>query len=85
MTERDLLLKRREALLLELGAIEEYLGMERSVLPKRRREVGSIAGLRVFTDDSLPEGSFQFEKPSPAPEVAGFVKGNLKRVGFDLT
>jgi hypothetical protein len=32
-----LLLARRQSLLIELGAIEDYLGMERSVVPKHRR------------------------------------------------
>lgn len=31
------LLARRQALLMELGAIEEYLGMDRSVIPKHKR------------------------------------------------
>jgi hypothetical protein len=39
-------MKRRQALLIELGAIEEHLGMVRSVVPKRqraeaRRQVGT--------------------------------------------
>lgn len=40
LPERDrvLLLARRQALLIELGAIEAYLGMERSVVPKHLRE-----------------------------------------------
>lgn len=32
-----MLLARRQALLIELGAIEECLGMERSVIPKHKR------------------------------------------------
>jgi hypothetical protein len=35
--QRALLLARRQALIIELGAIEEYLGMERSIMPRRKR------------------------------------------------
>lgn len=35
---RPLLLALRQARLIELGAIEDTLGMERSVEPKRKRE-----------------------------------------------
>lgn len=41
MKERALLLAIRQALLIVLGAIEEYLGMERSVTPKHRRDGGA--------------------------------------------
>jgi hypothetical protein len=34
---RKLLLAMRQALLIALGAIEDYLGMERSVVPKHKR------------------------------------------------
>lgn len=37
-SERALLLSRRQALLIEIGSIEDYLGMERSVIPKRKRD-----------------------------------------------
>jgi len=42
MTDADrvLWLAIRQALLIVLGAIEERLGMERSVLPKRKRTNG---------------------------------------------
>lgn len=36
--ERAFWLKRRQALLIELAAIEEHLDMERSIMPKRQRE-----------------------------------------------
>ena len=36
--ERHLLLARRQAILIELGSIEDYLGMERTVVPKHLRE-----------------------------------------------
>jgi hypothetical protein len=39
-SERMLLLSRRQALLIELGSIEDYLDMERSVIPKHRRDEG---------------------------------------------
>lgn len=32
-----LLMARRQALIIELGAIEDYLGMDRSITPKRKR------------------------------------------------
>ena len=35
---RSYLLRRRQALLMELGAIEEALGLPRSVIPKRKRQ-----------------------------------------------
>lgn len=40
LPERDrmLLLARRQALLIELGALETYLGLERSVIPKHVRD-----------------------------------------------
>jgi hypothetical protein len=34
---RKLMLSRRQALIIELGAIEDYLSMERSIIPKRKR------------------------------------------------
>lgn len=39
-SERTLLLARRQAILIELGGIEDYLGMERSVVPRHRRDEG---------------------------------------------
>ena len=38
--EHKLLIAIRQALLLVLGAIEDYLGMERSVIPKHKRNDG---------------------------------------------
>lgn len=40
MSERDkrLWLSFRQALIMVLGAIEDYLGLERSITPKHRRE-----------------------------------------------
>lgn len=35
--QRALLLALRQALIIALGAIEDYLGMERSIIPKHRR------------------------------------------------
>jgi hypothetical protein len=37
--EHKLLIVIRQALLIILGAIEDYLGMERSVIPKHRRNI----------------------------------------------
>ena len=34
---RTLMLSRRQALIIELGAIEDYLGMDRSIVPRRKR------------------------------------------------
>jgi hypothetical protein len=34
---RALLLAVRQALIIALGAVEEYLGMERSIVPRRKR------------------------------------------------
>lgn len=34
---REFLLRRRQALLIELGGIEDYLGMDRTVVPKRKQ------------------------------------------------
>jgi len=38
MRERALLLAFRQALIITLGAIEEYLAMERSIVPKHKGE-----------------------------------------------
>lgn len=38
--DRSLWMTRRQAIIMELGAIEDYLGMERSIVPKRKRERG---------------------------------------------
>ena len=38
--ERRLLMARRQALIIELGAIEEYLGLPRSITPTKRRNDG---------------------------------------------
>lgn len=35
--ERMFLMRRREALMLELNAIEDYLELERSLIPRRKR------------------------------------------------
>jgi len=35
--ERMLLMARRQAIIIELGSIEDYLGMERSIIPKREK------------------------------------------------
>lgn len=35
--ERKLWMARRQALITELGAIEDYLGMERSIVPRHKR------------------------------------------------
>jgi hypothetical protein len=39
MTDRDrrLLMAIRQALIIALGALEDYLGFERSITPKRKR------------------------------------------------
>lgn len=34
---RALYMSRRQALIIELGSIEDYLGLERSIIPKRKR------------------------------------------------
>lgn len=34
---RTLLMALRQALIIALGAIEDYMGMERSIIPKHRR------------------------------------------------
>ena len=36
--ERTLLMAVRQALIIALGAIEEYLGLQRSIVPRRKRE-----------------------------------------------
>ena len=36
--ERALLMAIRQALIIALGAIEEYLGLQRSIVPRRKRE-----------------------------------------------
>lgn len=35
---RKLLFARRQALIIELGALEDYLGVGRSILPRHRRD-----------------------------------------------
>ena len=37
---RRLWLTRRQAIIMELGAIEDYLDMPRSIVPRRKREHG---------------------------------------------
>ncbi len=37
MTDRALWLSIRQALIIVLGAIEDYLGMERSITPRHKR------------------------------------------------
>ena len=36
--ERVMLMARRQAIIMELGALEEYLGIERSIIPKHKRK-----------------------------------------------
>lgn len=36
--ERRLWLTRRQSIIMELGAIEDYLDMPRSIVPRRKRE-----------------------------------------------
>ena len=36
--ERTLLMAVRQALIIVLGAIEDYLGLARSIVPRRKRE-----------------------------------------------
>lgn len=36
--KRTLLLAIRQALIIAIGAIEDFLGMERSIVPKHKRE-----------------------------------------------
>ncbi|MCC6315426.1 MAG: hypothetical protein IT337_15585 [Thermomicrobiales bacterium] len=36
--ERRLWMTRRQAIIMELGAIEDYLDLPRSIVPKRKRE-----------------------------------------------
>lgn len=36
--ERRYLMARRQAIIIDLGAIEDYLGLERSIVPRRKRE-----------------------------------------------
>ena len=40
--EHKLLMAIRQALLIMLGALEDYLGMERSVIPKHRRNLTKV-------------------------------------------
>ena len=35
--EREYYIRRRQTLIMELGALEDLLGMERSIVPKRKR------------------------------------------------
>lgn len=35
--DKRLMMARRQAIIIELGAIEDYLGMERSIVPRRKR------------------------------------------------
>lgn len=35
--DRELWMSRRQALIMELGAIEDFLGMPRSIVPKRKK------------------------------------------------
>lgn len=36
--ERRFQMARRQAIIIELGAIEDYLGLDRSIVPRRKRE-----------------------------------------------
>ena len=46
MTDRThtLLMTVRQALIMILGAIEDYLGKQRSIVPRRKREKGTVQG-----------------------------------------
>lgn len=48
--ERRFHMARRQAIIIELGAIEDYLGLERSIVPRRKREP---ADLREKFDRSI--------------------------------
>lgn len=37
-SERRFQMARRQAIIIELGAIEDYLGLERSIVPRRKRD-----------------------------------------------
>lgn len=36
--ERKYLMAERQAIIIRLGALEDYLGLERSIVPRRKRE-----------------------------------------------
>ena len=40
--QRQFLTTLRQCLIMMLGALEDYLGMERSIIPKRKREMSLI-------------------------------------------
>ncbi len=44
--ERRFQMARRQAIIIELGAIEDYLGLERSIVPRRKREPPTPVELR---------------------------------------
>lgn len=44
--DRRLLMARRQAIIIELGAIEDHLGLERSIVPRRKRQPATPDELR---------------------------------------
>lgn len=43
-SERRFQMARRQAIIIELGAIEDYLGLERSIVPRRKRDAPKPPG-----------------------------------------
>ncbi len=46
-SERKWLMAIRQTLIMQLGATEERLGMERSIVPKRKREVNNETEMKA--------------------------------------
>jgi len=51
--ERRYLMARRQAIIIDLGAIEDYLGLERSIVPRRKREPRPPEELRERFDRAV--------------------------------
>ena len=50
-SERKWLMTVRQTLLMQLGAIEERLGLERSVVPKRKKKEWGAVDYYITTED----------------------------------
>jgi predicted nucleotide-binding protein len=50
--QRQFLMTKRQCLIMELGALEDLLGMERSIVPKRKRDINPPRDLQVILDNA---------------------------------
>ena len=49
-SERKWLMTTRQTLIMRLGAVEERLGMEQSIVPKHKKKTSPVAGLEKTSE-----------------------------------